>query len=31
LHAHKIKFPNLGIEASTKIPNVFTKLMDKYE
>ena len=31
LHAHEIKFPNLGIEASTKIPNVFTKLMDKYE
>ena len=31
LHAHEIKFHNLGIEASTKIPNVFTKLMDKYE
>lgn len=31
LHAHEIKFKNMQIEASTKIPDDFTRLIKKYD
>jgi len=31
LHAHKIKFKNMKIEAKTEIPHDFTQLMKKYD
>jgi len=31
LHAHEIKFKNMKIEATTKVPDVFDKLMKKHD
>ena len=31
LHAHEIKFKNMKIEATTKVPDDFVKLMKKHD
>ena len=31
LHAHEIKFKNMQIQATAEIPDIFIKLIEKYD